>query len=230
MVINPKIKLSENGPYLVSGNVPLKKEIIEIGEEGEPETWKEGEKYPLKENYALCRCGKSNNKPFCDGNHVKGFDGKETASKKKHIEQSDSIEGPLLKLNDAESLCSSGRFCHRGGGTWGLVKNDDKKLCKIAVESACNCPSGRLVICDKKTSKIIENKYDPSISLVEDPQAKVSGPIWVKGGILIQSGDGSDYEIRNRVTLCRCGQSENKPFCDGCHISAKFNDGDKSLK
>jgi CDGSH-type Zn-finger protein len=230
MVINPKIKISEKGPYLVSGNIPLKKEIIEIGKEDEPETWKDGEKYPIQENYALCRCGNSNNKPFCDGSHDKGFDCKETASKKKYIDQSNLIEGPLINLNDAESLCAAGRFCHRGGGTWSLVKKDDKESCKIAVESACNCPSGRLVIYDKKTLKPIENKYDPSISLIEDPQAKVSGPIWVKGGIQVQSCDGTDYEIRNRVTLCRCGNSNNKPFCDGSHIPVKFNDGDKSLK
>jgi CDGSH-type Zn-finger protein len=52
----------------------------------------------------------------------------------------------------------------------------------------------------------------------------------VKGGVQIKSSDGFVYEPRNRVTLCRCGQSGNKPFCDGTHISMKFNDGDKSLK
>ncbi|MCJ7713336.1 CDGSH iron-sulfur domain-containing protein, partial [Candidatus Bathyarchaeota archaeon] len=59
---------------------------------------------------------------------------------------------------------------------------------------------------------------------------KVSGPIWVKGGVIVESSDGTSYEVRNRQTLCRCGKSENKPFCDGTHIKAGFNDGDKSLK
>lgn len=230
MAVKLKIEITKNGPYVVSGNVALKKEIIEIGGEGEPETWKDGEKYPSREQYALCRCGKSNGKPFCDTSHTKGFEGKETASKKKYLEQSESIEGPRLRLTDAQSFCAAGRFCHRGGGTWEVVQKKDEKSNKTAVESACNCPSGRLVVWDKKTGKPIENTYPPSISLVEDPQSKASGPIWVKGGIQIQSSDGSVYEIRNRATLCRCGQSNNKPFCDGSHISVRFNDGDKSLK
>ena len=53
----------------------------------------------------------------------------------------------------------------------------------------------------------------------------MSGPIWVKGGIRIEGADGKSYEIRNRVTLCRCGQSSNKPFCDGTHASMHFHDG-----
>jgi CDGSH-type Zn-finger protein len=40
----------------------------------------------------------------------------------------------------------------------------------------------------------------------------------------VVSGDGAAYETRNRVTLCRCGQSSNKPFCDGTHASVGFKD------
>jgi CDGSH-type Zn-finger protein len=39
----------------------------------------------------------------------------------------------------------------------------------------------------------------------------------VRGEIPIQSADGKIYRIRNRVTLCRCGKSLNKPFCDSSH-------------
>jgi CDGSH-type Zn-finger protein len=39
----------------------------------------------------------------------------------------------------------------------------------------------------------------------------------VRGGITIESADGVPYEVRNRVTLCRCGRSDNKPFCDASH-------------
>lgn len=53
---------SENGPYLVSGAVRL--------------TDVDGREVPHGEHMALCRCGQSNNKPFCDGMHVAiGFDG-----------------------------------------------------------------------------------------------------------------------------------------------------------
>jgi CDGSH-type Zn-finger protein len=65
----------------------------------------------------------------------------------------------------------------------------------------------------------------PQIGLVEDPKARVSGPLWVQGGIPVTGADGTTYPVRNRVTLCRCGKSSNKPFCDGAHIEAGFDDG-----
>jgi len=86
------------------------------------------------------------------------------------------------------------------------------------------------VVWDKNTKKPIEHKFEKSISIIEDSQAKVSGPIWLKGGIQLESADGTFYEKRNRMTLCRCGKSKNKPFCDGSHIQSGFNDGDKILK
>ena len=134
------------------------------------------------------------------------------------------MEGPGLDLLDAESLCASARFCLAKGGTWKLtLRSRDPEKRKTAIEQACNCPSGRLVACDKNTGEPIELECAPSISLTEDPQEESSGPIWVKGGVAIESGDGRAYETRNRVTLCRCGRSNNKPFCDGTHVDVGFN-------
>ncbi|MDD5650329.1 MAG: CDGSH iron-sulfur domain-containing protein [Candidatus Nanoarchaeia archaeon] len=223
------VTITKNGPYLISGDIPLAKELSIAGKSGYPEKWKKGKKYSKQESYALCRCGGSCNKPFCDGSHIKNkFNGTETASKKVQCEK---LSGPELELTDAFELCSAARFCHLANGTWNNVeKSNNKKSKEIAIQTACNCPSGRLVVFDKKTKKPFENKFEPSISLIEDTQAKVSGPIWVKGGIEIKSADGTIYETRNRVTLCRCGKSKNKPFCDGSHIEEKFNDEDESLK
>src|SRR6266536_1245907 len=50
------------------------------------------------------------------------------------------------------------------------------------------------------------------------------GPLWVRGGVPVEAADGFEYEVRNRVTLCRCGYSKNKPFCDGSHVRTKFKD------
>jgi CDGSH-type Zn-finger protein len=206
-------------------------EISIAGEEGEPERWEKGKAYPAGANYALCRCGRSGNQPFCDGTHTRvRFDGTEQAGSKSYAELAEIIEGPDLDLADAESLCASARFCEPKGGTWRLtLKSGDPVKKKYAIQQACNCPSGRLVAYDKKTGEPIEPDLTPSLSLTEDPEAETSGPIWVKGGVTIESERGGVYETRNRVTLCRCGRSENKPFCDGSHIRAKFNDGDESL-
>lgn len=227
-----KIKITKNGPYLVFGGLQLDKQTIGIGEEGEPDKWIKGKKVPYNEPCKLCRCGESKNKPFCDGMHSKvRFNGTETAIKRTYNKQAQVMNGPTLKLKDAAVLCAAARFCHRAGGTWKLtLHSDDSQARLLAIEEACNCPSGRLVEYDKKTGKVFEKEFKKSISLVEDPQKKVSGPIWLKGGIVVESSDGSVYEVRNRQTLCRCGKSQNKPFCDGTHIEAGFNDGDESLK
>jgi len=215
-----RIKVTLNGPYLVTGGVPLSEQIILINDDGDPQGWREGKRYPAQESYALCRCGMTGNRPFCDGTHVKrGFDGTEVADTGPLLDGTVVTEGPALKLNDIEELCASARFCHRAGGTWDLVEQSgDPQARKIAIETSADCPSGRLVLTDKKSGKIIEPVFERSIGIVEDPQAGLGGPIWVRGGILVECADGKVYEIRNRVTLCRCGRSHNKPFCDSAHM------------
>lgn len=221
-----KIKVIKNGPYRVSGNVPIAKQIIIADKEGIPVKWKEGDKYSPQKECDLCRCGKSRSKPYCDQMHVAtGFDGTETAAKKKYLEQTEKIAGPGLDLTDTLSLCASARFCDRGEGVWNLTRSsDDLNSKKMAIEEACDCPSGRLVVWDKKTGEAIEPGFVSSVGLVEDSPSGVSGPLWIRGGIPIESAEGEIYEIRNRVTLCRCGKSENKPFCDGTHVSVGFSD------
>ena len=225
-----KIKITKDGPYIVRGGVPLAKEAIICDEEGTPLRWERGEPYPAKETYALCRCGQSGHKPFCDGAHAKtGFDGTETASREKYLEQAETIAGPDLILTDAEKLCAVARFCHRVEDAWSHTENSaDPESRKIAIGEAADCPSGRLVAWDKKTDQPIEPELAPSIGLVEVPAAKSSGPIWVKGGLPVESAEGAEYEPRNRVTLCRCGQSKNKPLCDGTHLLAGFSAEDET--
>jgi CDGSH-type Zn-finger protein len=78
-----KIKIAKDGPYLVSGRVPLAKETLIYNRAGIPQKWEGGEKYPNKESYALCRCGRSKDKPFCDGTHATtGFTNKEDGTPK----------------------------------------------------------------------------------------------------------------------------------------------------
>ena len=225
-----KIKVTKNGPYVVSGSIPMDKEYI-IGDSTEVK-WKKGEAYPAQENYALCRCGDSKRHPFCDGMHLKnGFDGTETAKNIPYMEQVETTRGPGLDLTDAESFCAIALFCHRSGDTWTHTENSgDPEQKAMAIEEACNCPSGRLIAWEKNSGKPIEPAFEPMISVVESPAQKVSGPLWVKGRVPITAESGIQYEIRNRVTLCRCGKSQNKPFCDGAHTRTGFNDNDPSIK
>jgi hypothetical protein len=146
------------------------------------------------------------------------FDGTETSDNEPFVKMAKEIDSPELKLKDAEILCASARFCHRGGDIWNIINRSDYPVAKKnVIENSCDCPSGRLVITDKKTGETIEPVLEKSVCAIEDPAIGTGGPFWVRGGIPIYSADGKLYEVRNRVTLCRCGKSTNKPFCDSSH-------------
>ncbi|HHU91026.1 MAG TPA: iron-binding protein, partial [Clostridiaceae bacterium] len=217
------IKILKNGPYLVSGSIPLSEKIIvSIDEENK---YIDGQKLPQSEEYVLCRCGKSNTAPFCDGTHVKtDFDGTETAEKNTYEDRSELLEGPGIDLLD-DNRCAFARFCHRKkGDVWQLVENSfNEENIQEAIRGACDCPTGRLVARDKQGNEI-DPEYEPSIDIIQDYQMSVSGGIFVKGKIPIESSDGSTYEVRNRVVLCRCGKSKNKPFCDATHLLVDYVD------
>jgi CDGSH-type Zn-finger protein len=224
------IVVSKNGPYLVSGGVPVGVRVIVPNREGLSWDWQEGRTFETPPTYALCRCGQSNNKPFCDGSHQKvGFDGTETASREPYDRQAEKFEGPTMELRDQESLCAFARFCDPGGKIWALIeRTDDPEVGELVIREATHCPSGRLVLHDRKDGHTVEEKIPKSIGVIEDPALEVSGPLWIRGGIPVRSADGKSYEVRNRMTLCRCGASNNKPFCDGSHASIKFKDGIKA--
>ena len=222
-----KVTISKDGPYVVSGDIPLTMEIIEPNDEGLSWEWKTAKTFETNGAYKLCRCGRSTTKPFCDGSHAKiRFDGRETATRRPYVRQADVFDGATMTLSDAEELCAFARFCDPGGKIWGLLdQTDDPEVRKLVIREGMHCPAGRLVLHDKETLQEIEPKLKPSIGVVEDPALGCSGPLYVQGGIRIESEDGTPYEVRNRVTLCRCGASVNKPFCNGSHASIKFRDG-----
>jgi CDGSH-type Zn-finger protein len=221
------VKIAQNGPYLVYGHIPLAIETIGTNAEGDSLTWDPGRSIPTGASYALCRCGQSSTKPFCDGTHARiGFDGTETASRDGFAREAEVTNGPAMVLYDDRPLCAYARFCDNAGTIWKLIHNtDDGEVRTIVKFEASSCPSGRLVVRDIESGDVLEPELKSSISLVEDPAKESSGPIWLRGGIRVTSADGFEYEKRNRVTLCRCGASQNKPFCDGTHADIAFRDG-----
>jgi CDGSH-type Zn-finger protein len=220
-----QITVTQNGPYRVTGAVPLVPRTIVTDDEGFSIEWGEGQPYTTEAAYDLCRCGASKTAPFCDGACEDGFDGTETAITKPYLEQADEEVGPNLILTDAENLCAYARFCDPGGQIWSLVQEPDAVSTELAIREGKLCPSGRLVTWDKETQSPNEANDEPSIGVVQDPSEGCSGPLAVRGGIQVIAADGFAYERRNRQTLCRCGQSDNKPFCNGAHAAVKFQDG-----
>jgi CDGSH-type Zn-finger protein len=218
------VVISKDGPYVVSGDAPLTEEIIGANAEGESVKWQRSRAYDAPAKYALCRCGQSAKAPFCDGTHAKvGFDGTETASRTPFAEQARIFDGPDLSLLDARHLCADARFCDPNGKVWTQVAStDDPDVRAMFLSQVHNCPAGRLLAFDKVAGKTIESDSPLAIGLIEDPVEDCSGPIWLRGGVALTSADGHQYERRNNMTVCRCGSSKNKPFCDGTHASINF--------
>src|SRR5258708_35234139 len=126
------------------------------------------------------------------------LDGDEMASRNTYARQAEQIEGPVLTPSDAENLCAFARFCDPGRKIWSLIEQtDNTEVRELVTREAMHCPAGRLVLHDKKTRKEIEEPREPAIGVVEDPALGCSGPLWVQGGIVIESYDGRRYEKRN---------------------------------
>lgn len=224
----PRIRIIKNGPYLVSGNIPLSEKIIVP--RGAGYVYQEGRALPQRATYSLCRCGKTKTPPFCDGAHIAShFDGTETACKNDYNTRSARIVGAGLDLLD-DGRCAFARFCHRDSGdAWELAEDSASEFHhNEAVIAANECPAGRLTAMEKDGT-VHEPDYSPAIEILQDPEERVSAGIFVKGGIPIESSDGSVYEFRNRVVLCRCGMSGNKPFCDSRHVSEGYREDEESI-
>lgn len=167
----------------------------------------------------LCRCGGSANKPYCDGTHrTNGFASAKSADRTP--DRLDSYRGKHITIHDNRSICAHAGRCTDGLPTTfredqhPFIEPDADTVEKI-VSIVAQCPSGAL-------SYALHDR--PALSPQRAPRIIVTpGPYAVMGSIAIdQSQDaGASPE---RYTLCRCGGSKNKPFCDGTHWENGFKD------
>ncbi len=222
-----RIVVAECGPYLVFGRPPLAAQFIMANEQAESWYYQEGRHYSTEdEPTALCRCGLSRHKPYCDASHTHAaWDPQLTAPDEPLLRKAERIEGEGLSLTDNPSYCVFARFCYPGGNTWRLTERAaDPEARRLAIREASMCPSARLTAWNEATGRPYEFRFDPSLGLLEDPAMHCSGGLWVRGGIPVMREDGGCYEVRNRVVLCRCGHSANKPYCDGAHAVTRWQD------
>jgi|APTNR8051073442_1049403.scaffolds.fasta_scaffold00798_2 CDGSH-type Zn-finger protein len=220
------IEVLANGPYKVHGAPPMRIQTITPNETHNSWSFTPGEEFEVKDGTLLCRCGHSRNKPYCDGSHrTAGVDLTETASMAPMLNEATEMDGPKYSLTDNEKFCAFARFCDAGDRFWNEVMEPGEQHEKMAVRIAHHCPGGRLMVWDQQTRQPVETPEPAELALLEDPALGVSAALQLRGGIRVQSASGDSYEIRNRQTLCRCGASSNKPFCDGSHASIKFKDG-----
>jgi CDGSH-type Zn-finger protein len=215
--LGPCIRIVEDGPYHAS-NVKLTTRRPVHDEHGDPVDWAGAEPLPARPTYVLCRCGHSGNKPFCDGTHRRiGFNGHCTADRAPGATRRKLYPGAGMTMTDDESLCAGFGFCDPHGGVWReIAASADKAVRERLQRQIANCPSGRLQYSLEGSNTPVERHYEPTVAAIPD------GPLWVLGGVPIETSDGFTYELRNRQLLCRCGASQNKPFCDGSHRKVSF--------
>lgn len=206
-----KITPKEDGPLLVQG-VPVLKQ-------------RGGDITPEKPVYALCRCGQSQNKPYCDGAHGKaGFtsDNGDAKIRNTPVNYTGTVEGKSVTVSYTPVLCGHMAACqvlHKqvfdpGKRPWIQPENGTLEGILSVVKA---CPSGALrVSVDGEAAHHIDSDQT-SIKITKD------GPYVVKNVALEAAFNGAGASEKEYI-LCRCGQSKNKPFCDGTHYDVKWSD------
>lgn len=202
-----RIRATRDGPYIVEQCAEL--------------TSSQGDAVATDPYVHLCRCGKSRNKPFCDNTHEEyGF-----RSRKLDGAQPDRVdvyEGREITIVDNRGVCS-----HRGHCTTNLPEvfvqgaepwiNPDGADPKEIARVIRMCPSGAL-------SYKWRDEHFSDWTETQELELSKNGPIEVRGRVTLHDEDGSHPETDDHYTLCRCGGSKNKPFCDGTHWYNGFRD------
>ncbi|MHB8132595.1 MAG: CDGSH iron-sulfur domain-containing protein [Anaerolineaceae bacterium] len=219
-----QILIIKNGPYKVLGNIPLVHKEQILSEFGEPLNWKIVKREDdLGDEYNLCRCGLSAEFPFCDRTHRNaGFDGTESASTRLTTNRRVTLQGGqnITVMRDP-TLCTGSGFCGMKDAPLRkfVIESDDTQTRSLLIAMIERCPSGSLTYRIDPEEPDIEPDYPVQISCTIEYESNlpIHGPLWVTGGIEVIRSDEQPFEDRNRVTLCSCGKSHNKPLCDGEH-------------
>jgi len=179
----------------------------------------EGETVETPRVYSLCRCGKSNARPFCDGAHSSiGFTGE-----RKPVEQksSEHYKGKDITIVYDRHLCMGAGHCGELEPVFGThdkpIYEPDGAPAEAIIETIRRCPSGALSYI--KDGVHHQNYYERQELVVEQ-----HGPLHVHGGIELVDDQESEKLLTDgdHYTLCRCGASRKKPLCDGTHLKIDF--------
>ena len=206
----PTIRCAKNGPLLVEGLQKLTNSF--------------DEDIPTKPTLALCRCGASKNKPFCDGTHDPvGFS--EEKQEGRVPDQRDTYEGSAITIYDNRGICSHAGYCTSGCPAVWRMKTEpwidaDGADVDTIIHTIEQCPSGALSYALDGVEHR-DREREPEVHISKD------GPYFIRGGVELQDVAWGDGASREHYTLCRCGGSKNKPFCDGTHWYIDFKDDER---
>lgn len=219
-----RIVVRSNGSYRVEGGIPLAHKLQVVSEYGEPLAWQKiGETEQHDEDYSLCRCGQSKHFPYCDGTHKEvGFDGTESADTGSTAERQMRLRGGThLVVKKDPSLCNNAGFCGLRGKSLArlVLDSENTEARSLAIAMVERCPTGSLTYSFEEDGQPNEPDLPQQVSDTVETLSEglINGPLLLTGGIPVERSDGQPLETRNRVALCNCGKSHNKPLCDGTH-------------
>ncbi len=209
----PKIACLSNGPYYLLNDLTPK--VI-------PNIQKsDGKPCSTITGVALCRCGGSNNKPFCDGTHGKnGFSDKKLTDGA--LNKRVNYTGKKITIHDNRGICAHAGFCTDNLASVFKLKTEpwidpDGDTAEKILETIRMCPSGAL----SYTVDGVEHRDHERAPMVTVTK---NGPYAVTGDIELLDQPRGEGASTEHYTLCRCGGSKNKPFCDGTHWHIGFED------
>ncbi|MEU4191926.1 CDGSH iron-sulfur domain-containing protein [Kribbella sp. NPDC026611] len=212
-----EIRTATNGPYLVT-NVGQLRDYLG---------------YPIapQPQLALCRCGASKTKPYCDGAHAEtGF--VDAKSPDRVPDRRDAYVGLQVEVFDNRGICQHSGLCTDRlatvfrQGKEPFVAPSGGRMDEI-VRAVRDCPSGALSYgidgVEARDEVDRHGTREPAIEVTKD------GPYRITGGVPLHDNDGDDVPRNEGASLehyalCRCGHSQNKPFCSGMHWYVDFHD------
>src|SRR5262245_39049536 len=209
----PKIAVSADGPYFL---------MIDTAVTPVPGLRRaSGAPCATVRGVGLCRCGGSKNKPFCDGTHIAiGFRGANTSDPAKN--KREAYAGKRVTILDNRAICSHAGHCTDELKSVFRMREEpwidpDGAAAEKIVATVRKCPSGALAVAIDGADAGPPPR-EPMVTVTDDGPYAVTGGIELLG---VKFGDGASKE---HYTLCRCGASKNKHFCDGSHWDVKFRD------
>jgi CDGSH-type Zn-finger protein/truncated hemoglobin YjbI len=212
-----EIRTAPNGPYLAT-NVELLRDWL-------------GRDLPLRPQLALCRCGASRLKPYCDGSHARiGFTDQKSVDRVS--DRRDTYVGLQVTIYDNRGICQHSGFCSDRIAT-AFRANQEPFVAPSAgrmdeiIRAVRDCPSGALSYAldgtEAREAVDWHNHRKAAIEITKDGPYRITGRLALHDdrGDDVPRAEGSSLE---HYALCRCGQSQNKPFCSGMHWYVDFHD------